>query len=144
MSKYDSTGATNAQASPVESYSPTPYLERRLPAGAELELPVSYPEVAAYVVAGVVQIEDHSYMSGVMAVACSGKPVSLFASTDSHVMVIGGEPVGDRHIRWNFVSSSKDRIEQAKADWRQGRFDGVPGESEFIPYRNSGDSALNS
>jgi hypothetical protein len=57
----------------------------------------------------------------------------LKARENSHVMVIGGEPVGDRHIWWNFVASSRDRIKKAKADWKEGRFDKVPGESEFIP-----------
>ena len=55
------------------------------------------------------------------------------AVRDTHIMVLGGSPVGDRHIWWNFVSSSKARIEQAKDDWRENRFDPVPGDSEFIP-----------
>ncbi len=68
-----------------------------------------------------------------MTVACPGKPVRLAAHKDSLVMVIGGDPVGERHIWWNFVSSSKDRIEKAGADWKERRFDDVPGETEFIP-----------
>ena len=68
-----------------------------------------------------------------MAVACPQQVVTLTARCDSHVMVIGGEPLGRRHLWWNFVSSSRERIEQAKADWREGRFASVPGETEFIP-----------
>ena len=68
-----------------------------------------------------------------MAVACPDKSVRLEASQDSRVMVIGGDPVGRRQIWWNFVSSSKDRIGKAKQDWKEGRFEKVPGETEFIP-----------
>jgi len=126
-------GKAYGQTSPVESYSPMLYLECRLPRGSALTLPESYRELAAYVVSGDIRIDEHSYSDGVMAVACSGKKVRLQALDNSHVMVIGGEPLGERHIWWNFVSSSKQRIEQAKADWRQGRFEQVPDENEFIP-----------
>jgi redox-sensitive bicupin YhaK (pirin superfamily) len=70
-----------------------------------------------------------------MAVASvnSAMPMHLHASEDSRIMVLGGETLGERHIWWNFVSSSLERIEQAKRDWRDGRFDGVPGDEEFIP-----------
>lgn len=61
-----------------------------------------------------------------MAIACVGKTVRLEAATDSHVMIIGGAHMGKRHIWWNFVSTSKERIEQAKVDWRENRFDGIP------------------
>ena len=126
-------GEAYAHNSPVMPHSSTLYLECRLPAGSELKLPESYRELATYVVSGDVQIDEHTYSDGVMAVACPEKPVRLVAHKDSHVMVIGGDPVGDRHIRWNFVSSSKDRIEKAGADWKERRFDEVPGETEFIP-----------
>jgi redox-sensitive bicupin YhaK (pirin superfamily) len=119
--------------SPVMSHSSTLYLECRLPEGSELALPESYRELAAYVVSGDVQIDQHAYGDGVMAVACPESPVQLAARKDSHVMVIGGDPVGDRHIWWNFVSSFKDRIEKASADWKERRFDDIPGETEFIP-----------
>ena len=60
-------------------------------------------------------------------------PLRLAAETDSRVMIIGGAPLGERHIWWNFVSSSRERIEQAKDQWREGRFGKVPGDDEFIP-----------
>ena len=126
-------GEAYEHSSPVMSYSPMLYLECRLPEGSELVLPESYRDLAAYVVSGDVQIDEHIYSNGVMAVACPEKPVRLAAQKDSHVMVIGGDPVGDRHIWWNFVSSSMDRIKKAGDDWKERRFDDVPGETEFIP-----------
>ena len=126
-------GAAYEHESPVMAHSTTLYLECLLPEGTELVLPETYREMAAYVVSGDVQIDQRAYGGGIMAVASPEKPVRLVANKDSHVMVIGGDPVGDRHIWWNFVSSSKERIEKAGADWKQGRFDDVPGETEFIP-----------
>jgi hypothetical protein len=126
-------GEAYKQASPVMAYSPMLYLDCQLPRESTLTLPESYRELAVYVVSGDVRIDQHNYADGVMAVACSDRQVRLKARENSHVMVIGGEPVGDRHIWWNFVASSRDRIKKAKADWKEGRFDKVPGESEFIP-----------
>lgn len=126
-------GEAYGHASAVITYSPILYLDCRLPKGKKLALPETFQELAAYVVSGSVQIEQHTYAAGVMAVARAGKQIQLAAAEDSHVMVIGGDPVGERHIWWNFVSSSKDRIEQAKSDWTEGRFEDVPGDSEYIP-----------
>ncbi len=126
-------GSAYGHESPVRQHAPTLYLECRFPAGASLTLPDGYDEIAAYVVAGDVRIDDRVYGRGLMAVGCSGKPLKLEAENDSHVMVIGGENLGRRHIWWNFVSSSSERIEQAKADWLENRSDPVPGETEFIP-----------
>ena len=126
-------GTAFAETSPVVSYSPMLYLEIRLPQGSEITLPDGYRDRAVYLVSGTVQIENTLYQAGVMAVARPDRKVILSAQTDSHMMVIGGEPLGRRHIWWNFVSSSKDRIEQAKRDWTEDRFAKVPGETEFIP-----------
>ena len=68
-----------------------------------------------------------------MGVAQAGSTLRVEAVEDSHVMVIGGASLGERHIWWNFVSSSPARIEQAKDDWQRQRFPAVPGETEFIP-----------
>lgn len=125
----DAYGAT----SPVTSYSSTLYLECLLPRGTDLELPKGHKEMAAYMVAGDIEIDERRYNQGVMAVASPGKTVHLKAREDSRVMIIGGDPVGKRHIWWNFVSNSSTRIETAKADWKAGRFDEVPGDTEFIP-----------
>ena len=126
-------GDAYGQASPVRSWSPTLYLECLMPMGSELKLPDHCSERAAYVVSGEVSIDGDSYSEGTMAVARSGKEIVMRATQNTRVMVIGGEPLGHRHIWWNFVSSSRERIEQAKSDWRQNRFETVPGEDEFIP-----------
>jgi redox-sensitive bicupin YhaK (pirin superfamily) len=126
-------GAAFGQTSPVAACSPTLYLEVRMPKGATFELPPDYPERAAYVASGAVRIDRHSHTEGVMAVARRGATVLLTAAADSLVLVIGGEPLGARHIWWNFVSSSKERIERAKLDWLENRIGKVPGDDEFIP-----------
>jgi len=126
-------GAAYGARSPVATYSPTLYLDVRLPAGAELALPNDVSERAAYVVEGAVTIEGQEYREGMMLVARTGATVRLRANVPSRVMVVGGEPFGRRHIWWNFVSSSKERIEQAKRDWAEGRMGKVPGDDEFIP-----------
>jgi hypothetical protein len=126
-------GEAYGHVSPVTTYAPTLYLECLLPAGSELILPDTYDEQAIYVVSGDCLVDDRSVTDGLMAVACPGKSLRVEAVTDSHVMVIGGASLGKRHIWWNFVSSSKERIEQAKIDWQENRFDAIPGETEFIP-----------
>ncbi|MBT8078154.1 MAG: pirin family protein [Gammaproteobacteria bacterium] len=126
-------GEAFGQRSPVSALVPTLYLECQMPAGTSLWLAENYEQRAAYVVDGNVSIDKRALSGGHMAVACAGKAVRLEATADSRVMVIGGADVGKRHIWWNFVSSSKDRIEQAKSDWQENRFDPVPGESEYIP-----------
>jgi redox-sensitive bicupin YhaK (pirin superfamily) len=126
-------GTAFGAASPVRCYSPTLYLECRLPAGSCLALPADCPEMAAYVLNGRILIGRDSIAAGAMAIARSGRTLNISSEQDSRVMVIGGHPVGERHIWWNFVSSSRARIEQAGADWQHGRFAKVPGETEFIP-----------
>ena len=126
-------GEAFGKTSPVHAYSTTLYLECVMAKGCELTLPDQYEELAAYIVTGSVAIDDQSYSDGVMAVVATGQTVTLHANEDSRVMVVGGDNLGKRHIYWNFVSSSKERIEQAKSDWREGRFGTVPGETEFIP-----------
>ncbi len=126
-------GAAYGACSPVVTYSPTLYLEVRLPAGSEVPLPKDVTERAAYVTEGAVNVSGQEYREGMMLVARTGADVRLRASVPSRVMVVGGEPLGGRHIWWNFVSSSKERIEQAKRDWVEGRMGKVPGDDEFIP-----------
>lgn len=126
-------GEAFGETSPVKCYSPTLYLECRLAAGGVFSLPESVPEVAAYIVAGHVEADDQVHQEGELLIARPGRVVSLKASEDTLMMVLGGAAVGQRHIWWNFVSSSKARIEQAKMQWRAGEFDPVPGDAEFIP-----------
>lgn len=126
-------GDAFGRRSPVEVASPMLYLECRMPAGTSLVLPDSVPELAAYVVSGELRIDGQTYRDGVMAVAAAGRTPRLDAVANSRVMVLGGAPLGERHVWWNFVSSSTERIEQAKRDWNAQRFAPVPGETEFIP-----------
>jgi redox-sensitive bicupin YhaK (pirin superfamily) len=120
--------------SPVRTHSPLFYIHSQLEAGARLEVPARYPERAAYVAAGTIELDGERYETGQMLVFGSGEKPVINARTPAIVMLLGGEPLGERYIEWNFVSSSKERIEQAKADWRAGRMK-LPDldNSEFIP-----------
>ena len=121
-------------ASPVEALSPTLYAEARFSEPAELALPDGYEERAVYVVEGAVQVGDCALAAGEMGVVRAAAAAAIGASGPARVMIIGGDAYHEaRSIWWNFVSSSKARIEQAKRDWRDGRFAAVPGESDFIP-----------
>ena len=126
-------GEAFGHQSPVTQYAPTLYLECRMAANTTLKIPGGYDEVAVYVVSGALRSEGLTVDAGRMAVVAPGRSPRLDADGDSHVMVIGGANLGERHIWWNYVSSSEQRIEQAKSDWREHRFDAVPGETEFIP-----------
>ena len=118
----------------VATFSPMFYVHWQLAAGAKAQLPAQYSERAAYVTAGSVEVEGQRYAQGDMLVFAPGKPVLFTAPEPAIVMLLGGEPVGERFLEWNFVSSSKERIEQAKADWRAGRMK-LPDldDREFIP-----------
>jgi len=125
--------AFGAKAS-VPVFSPLFYVHWELAAGVTAGLPAEYPERAAYVARGSVEIDGRTISEGQMALFAPGQTVPVKALTAASVILIGGEPVGPRFIEWNFVSSSKDRIEQAKADWRAGRMK-LPDldHDEFIP-----------
>ena len=125
--------ALGAQA-PVKTFSPMFYMHWRLDAGARAQLPTEYAERAAYVAAGSVEVDGRRFGEGHMLVFASGKPAVFSAEQPCVIMLLGGEALGERFIDWNFVSSSKDRIGQAKADWRAGRMQ-LPqrDNAEFIP-----------
>ena len=128
-------GSAFGETSPVRTFSPLFYAEAAIPGGGELPLPDEHEERAAYTVSGCVECGKERAERGRMLVFAPGAPATLRAASDARVALIGGAPIdGERHIFWNFVSSSRARIEQAKRDWRQGRFPKVPGdEQEFIP-----------
>ena len=107
--------------SPVRTHSPLFYVHATLEPGGRIEIPPRHPERAAFIDSGEVEIDGRSHAAGRMLVFARGSPITLSALQPSTVMLLGGDPVGERHIEWNFVSSSKARIEQAKADWRAGR-----------------------
>ena len=101
--------------------SPLFYLHWQLEPGARAELPADYPERAVHVTTGSIEVDGQRFDAGRMLVFAKGRPIVIRALTPTIVMALGGEPVGPRYIDWNFVSSSRERIEQAKADWRAGR-----------------------
>jgi len=109
------------------------YLDVQLPPGSQFTLSGNYSEQAVYSVTEGLAINGMSLAQHRLAVLTSGTPASISASGTARCIVIGGEPVGERHKWWNFVSSRHSRIERAKLDWREGRFGGVPQETELIP-----------
>ncbi|HEX2540326.1 MAG TPA: pirin family protein [Caldimonas sp.] len=127
-------GRAFAEASPVRTHSPLFYLHWELQEGARAQLPADAPERALYVVSGRAELDGTELRRGQMAVLGGADAGVVRAVERSTVMALGGEPVGPRFIDWNFVSSSKERIEQAKADWRAGRMK-LPDrdDGEFIP-----------
>jgi redox-sensitive bicupin YhaK (pirin superfamily) len=120
--------------SPALVSSPLFYVDARMKKGT-LELPDDHEERAAYVVEGSIRVDDRDFPSGNLIVFHSGKKAVLRCDADAHVMLLGGARLdGPRYMWWNFVSSCKERIEQAKRDWKEGRFDKVVGdETEFVP-----------
>ena len=128
-------GETMGMKAGVSTFSPLHYLHLELEPGARFQTPTDHSESAVYVVSGLVEIDDGRPLGhGQMAVLEKKIASVICALEPSTIMVLGGEPVGERFIDWNFVSSSKDRIEQAKADWRAGRMK-LPDmdDQEFIP-----------
>jgi redox-sensitive bicupin YhaK (pirin superfamily) len=127
-------GEAFGKQAPVPVYSALFYLHCELSRDAVLEITNEYPERAAYVASGAVEANHQRFEAGQMLVFKPNVDVTLRAVTQATVMLLGGEPVGERFIEWNFVSSSRARILQAKADWRAGRMK-LPDldREEFIP-----------
>lgn len=127
-------GALFGARSPVRVFSETIYADAVMDAGARLEIPADHEERAAFVAEGAVEESGAAHGPGQLLVLRPGAPVVLRATSAARVLVLGGDAMdGPRHIWWNFVSSSPERIEQAAADWAMGRFAPVPGETERIP-----------
>jgi hypothetical protein len=114
-------GEAYGARSPVRTHSPLFYVHSALDAGAREQMPNGVSERAAYVIEGEVEVAGQRYQEGQLLVFGKGKPAVVVARGRAELMLLGGEPVGERFIEWNFVSSSKQRIAQAKADWRSGR-----------------------
>ena len=129
-------GEAFGRKSPVATFAETLYLDVRLPAGVTLQLPAITAEMALYAVDGDLVVDGAAQAAQTMALLSPGAVASVASAggTAARFVVIGGAPLdGPRHMWWNFVSSRKDRIVQAADDWEAGRFDKVPGETEFIP-----------
>ena len=126
-------GSAYGLTSPVQTESETLYVELQIDAGASVELPRT-EELAVFVIDGDIRIDGQAIPTGSLAVLVNDSTATLEATCRSHVMLCGGASLpGERILWWNFVSSSRERMQQAKADWRDGRFDTVPGESDFTP-----------
>lgn len=126
-------GQAAGYTSPVKTFSPMLYLDVVLPSETQVTLPNDYPEQAIYNVTGSVTLNGEPLAPQRLAILSPGQAIAVSAQTEARCIVVGGAPVGTRYKWWNFVSSRPERIEQAKADWKAGRFAGVPQESEFIP-----------
>jgi redox-sensitive bicupin YhaK (pirin superfamily) len=128
-------GSAYGRTSPVRIYSPLFYLEAALPAGSTLNLPEEHEQRGVYVLSGALSCEGEALEARSLGIFKPGGAPSVRAESASRILLLGGAPPdGPRYIEWNFVSSSRERIEQAKRDWQAGLFPKVPGdEIEFIP-----------
>ncbi len=133
-------GAAFGRRSPVGVFSPTLYCSLKFDASANLTVPPEHAERALYVVAGLIEIDGQLLTAGQMAVLASGGDVVVQAKSAARAMLLGGAPVGERHIFWNFVASSTAKLDAAKAEWmRYGdsaarrRFGSIAGDPEYIP-----------
>lgn len=126
-------GHAFGKVSPVSTFSQTVYLDVALKGGTTFALPSLAPELAVYPVDAAVTVDGQELAPRQMAVLRPGAGAAIHSAGPARLAVIGGAPLGHRHMWWNFVASRKESIVQAAADWEAGRFARVPGEREFIP-----------
>jgi redox-sensitive bicupin YhaK (pirin superfamily) len=127
-------GSAYGASSPLKATSDTVFADVTLTPGAKLPVDAIYDERAIYIVSGEIEIMGDRFGAAQLIVLRKGDAITLTSPGVAQIVLFGGEPMdGPRHIWWNFVSSRKERIEQAKEQWRTAKFDPVPGESEFIP-----------
>ena len=127
-------GTAFGMESPVRVYSPTLYVDARFAAGGRLLLTAEHAERAVYPIEGELTLDGVALAPGRMHVLAGTREVELRAAGAAFALICGGAPLdGERVLWWNFVASSHDRIERAKADWQAQRFGRVPGETELIP-----------
>lgn len=119
--------------SPVQTQSDLVYADMVLEAGGRLKIDTPYEERAVYLIEGRLRIDGISYDPAQLLVFKPGAEIIIEAIDPARLVLVGGENLGHRHVWWNFVASDKDQIEDAKADWKAGRFPQVPGETEWIP-----------
>jgi len=128
-------GSLYGLTSPVKTATDMFYADVAIRTGSKIPLPADHEERAVYIVNGDIEIAGDRFEAGRLLVFRPGDEITITAHQDTRLMLLGGEPMdGPRHLWWNFVSSSRERIAQAKEDWKQKRFDTVPGdEEEFTP-----------
>jgi len=127
-------GSLFGETSPVRTFSDLFYADVRLDAQASMPIDADHEERGVYLAAGEIEIAGDVFAPGRLLVFRSGDRLTIKAGADARFMLLGGASLGARHLWWNFVSSRKERIEQAKEDWKAGKFGTIPGdEEEFIP-----------
>jgi redox-sensitive bicupin YhaK (pirin superfamily) len=127
-------GSLYGASAPAATLSAMFYADVMLAANAQLPVAADYEQRAIYITHGGIQIDDARFDAGQLVVLRPRQPVTVRADGTARVLLLGGEPLdGPRHVWWNFVSSSTERIEQAKEDWREGRLGSVAGDPEYIP-----------
>jgi redox-sensitive bicupin YhaK (pirin superfamily) len=127
-------GRLFGETSPVKTFSDMFYADVSCAAGAKVHVSAEHEERGAYLVSGEVEIDGREFTGGRLIVFKPGAEIVVAGKTDARFLLLGGAPLGPRHVWWNFVSSRRERIEQAKEDWRAGRFGTVPGDAQdFIP-----------
>ena len=138
-------GAAFEQRSPVPVHSDLMYVDVVLKPAARLPVPIEHLERAAFVLSGEIEAAGQSFAAGQLVVFSPGAQIVMQAKRSAHLMLLGGEPFPEpRHIYWNFVSSSRDRIRQATQDWRNGRFPRIAGETALIILPTEKPHACNS
>jgi redox-sensitive bicupin YhaK (pirin superfamily) len=131
-------GSFQGVTAPVSTLSDMFYADARLSTNARLLVSAEYEERAIYVVDGRIKIDGQDIEKGRMAILTEHSTAIVHATGAARLMLLGGSALdGPRHLWWNFVSSSAERIEQAKEDWHAGRFGKVPGDNEYIPLPTS-------
>ena len=135
-------GSAFGATSPLGASSETLYADVELAAGARMPIDATYEERALYTIAGEIEVAGDAFEPGRLLVLRPGDPITVTARTQARFMLFGGAPMeGPRYIWWNFVSSRRERIEQAREEWARGRFDTVPGdEADFIPLPSKTDA----
>lgn len=131
-------GSAYGATAPVETFSEMFYVDAEMSAGASVGLTDEHEQRCLYVASGAAMVAGERYGEATMVVFKPGAGVEIGAGEDSRIMLLGGAPLdgpsdGKRNMWWNFAASDKSRIEQAKTDWKEGRFDPVPGETEMVP-----------
>jgi redox-sensitive bicupin YhaK (pirin superfamily) len=127
-------GSAFGERSPVATFSDMFYLAAEFPAGSSMTLPPEHVERALYSTDASLLVGGIEIPVGHLAILPPGENVEIRANAATRVLLLGGAPLdGERHLWWNFVSSSRERIERAKAEWKSGQFAQVSGETEFIP-----------
>jgi redox-sensitive bicupin YhaK (pirin superfamily) len=126
-------GTAFGRTAPTPTYSPMFYLAVEMEAGAAFELPTEHEERGVYAVAGEVDVAGSPLPARHLAVVPANGAARIAARSAARVMLLGGTPVGERHIWWNFVASSRAMIDEAAERWRLGGFPPVPGDTEYIP-----------